>query len=174
MTGIAFKGKILPVEAGQETVRFHVQGSAKAPYEVLFINRGEGNITALCTCQAGGFGMYCKHRFQMLQGDVTHMTAGEDDDLRTLQRWIAGSDIEQAMQALATAEAALKAAKKELARLMELRDEAEWEYCDMGTEEALEKQERVEGKITGCLSRIEQAKAAIKTAKHRIAVAMHD
>lgn len=95
-------------------LRFLVQGSQEDPYEVTFVRRGIGNLSAYCTCRAGQVGRYCKHRVRLLIGDTTDLVSDNPDEAELLEPWLRGSDIEDAMDAVREAEAAVKAAKKRL------------------------------------------------------------
>ncbi len=103
---------------------FLVKGSASDPYEVTFLKEGN-NLTALCTCMAGQNGQYCKHRFRILDGITADIVSDNKSDVTTIQSWLIGSDVEEAMMELAQAEKlvgtdkmAISAAKKKVARAM--------------------------------------------------------
>jgi hypothetical protein len=91
---------------------FSVQGSAPEPYEVRFIRREGGDLTATCTCPAGAMGQYCKHRFSILSGSTTGIVGEKAGDVATVASWLSGSDVEKALLALDQAERELEAAKK--------------------------------------------------------------
>jgi len=105
-------------------IRFQVQGSAAEPYVVTFINRGNGNLSAHCTCPAGENGQYCKHRIAILNGDTAAIVSGNEHEVSMLASWFVGSDIESALKELATAERELERAKKEVSRLKKRLAEA--------------------------------------------------
>ena len=103
---------------------FLVKGSASDPYEVTFLKEGN-NLTALCTCMAGRNGQYCKHRFRILDGIKADIVSDNISDVTTVQSWLIGSDVEEALLELAKAEKlvdadkkAISAAKKKVARAM--------------------------------------------------------
>lgn len=98
-------------------LRFQIQGSAPSPYDVTFVNRGDGNLSAYCTCPAGENGQYCKHRFGILNGDTKAIVSGNEHEVRLVVEWLAGSDIEVALQELSLAERELDRAKKEVSRV---------------------------------------------------------
>jgi hypothetical protein len=85
-------------------------------------------VTATCSCPAGvegPTGQCCKHRISILRGDTHRIVSGNIDDVKIVQGWIAGSDIEIEVQKLAEGEAELEqarqkiaAAKKALAKVM--------------------------------------------------------
>lgn len=109
-----------------KTIQFLVQGSAKEPYEVRFVLSGD-NLSAFCTCPAGKGGQYCKHRFQILEGDPEGVVSGNADEVSTVAGWLPGTDLAAAMALLVEAErrlerekAAVSEAKKHVALAMRL------------------------------------------------------
>lgn len=108
-----------------EEIAFEVQGSAEYPYSVRFIKRSNENLSAYCTCPAGENGQYCKHRFNILAGETKAIVSGNHEDVKTIQCWLPGTDIEKSiikMNELASEaeriKKALSAAKKEVAKAM--------------------------------------------------------
>jgi hypothetical protein len=98
-------------------IKFLVKGSAAEPYETVFDKKGD-NLTATCSCPAGAkgpMGQYCKHRFRILRGDTDGIVSTNIQDVRIVQGWIAGSDVEIAIHNLAEGEAELERAKKKVA-----------------------------------------------------------
>ena len=98
-------------------IKFLVQGSEEEPYEVIF-DKKEGSITATCSCPAGvkGFrGECCKHRTRILRGDSDGIVSANTEDVKIVQGWIVGSDIEIAVQQLSEGEAELERAKRKVA-----------------------------------------------------------
>ena len=105
-------------------INFLVQGSAKDPYEVTFIKDGD-NLAALCTCPAGKMGQYCKHRINILGGSIKNVVSENVDDVKVVESWLPGTDVETALIEVLAAEKEFKAAKqnlmnykKKLARVM--------------------------------------------------------
>jgi hypothetical protein len=94
-----------------ETIHFLVQGSVDEPYEVTFQKAGN-NLSAYCTCAAGQNGQYCKHRFQILEGSTEEIVSGNIGQVPTVVAWLAGTDVAEAMVALAAAEREFGRAKK--------------------------------------------------------------
>ena len=106
-------------------ISFKVQGSAVEPYDVLFVRRSATSLSAYCSCPAGENGQYCKHRFNIIDGIAKGIVSGNVDDVKVVQSWLPGTDVEAAlirMRELETEEArikkALSAAKKEVAKAM--------------------------------------------------------
>jgi uncharacterized Zn finger protein len=103
---------------------FHVKGSSVDPYEVTFIKDGE-SLTAICTCPAGTYGNFCKHRISILDGNSKGISSDNADEAATVVGWLPGTDVEAALTELRQAEkdkdpdkTALNAAKRKLARAM--------------------------------------------------------
>jgi len=107
-----------------EELVFLVKGSSADPYEVTFIKDGD-SLTAICTCPAGNYGNFCKHRISILDGNAKAITSENSDQVVTVVGWLAGTDVEHALSGLREAEKttdpekkALNAAKRKLARAM--------------------------------------------------------
>ena len=103
---------------------FLVKGSASDPYEVTFIKDGD-SLTALCTCPAGQFGNFCKHRITILDGDAKAIVSDNANRVSTIVDWLQGTDVALALAEFRNLEEAgnasksvLAAAKKKLARAM--------------------------------------------------------
>lgn len=99
----------------QELV-FLVKGSTSDTYEVTFIKDG-ASLTALCTCPAGQFGNFCKHRIAILDGDFGSISSDNADQAPIVIEWLEGSDVEAALGALRKAEETTGCTKQELAAL---------------------------------------------------------
>lgn len=107
-----------------EQLVFLVKGSSSDAYEVTFI-KDDTSLTALCTCPAGQFGNFCKHRVTILDGNAGSISSDNADRVPTVMEWLVGTDVEAALSALREAEktagvakADLAALKKKLARAM--------------------------------------------------------
>jgi hypothetical protein len=107
-----------------EELTFLVKGSAKDPYEVIFIKDGD-SLTAICDCPAGTFSNVCKHRVNILDGDARSITSDNADKVPAVVEWLVGSDVEAALNDLRAIEklkdkdkTALNDAKRKLARAM--------------------------------------------------------
>jgi hypothetical protein len=111
-------------EVGMERLEFLIEGSQGDEYFVVFEVNG-GNANAFCTCQAGSNGLYCKHRFGIMDGDVSCLLSDNTADVVRLKGLMKGSDLENAYNRVLEAEAIhttakrnLDAAKKALAKAM--------------------------------------------------------
>jgi uncharacterized Zn finger protein len=96
-----------------ESVKFTVAGSQGDQYAVVFEVTG-GTAKAFCTCQAGTNGQYCKHRFSIMDGDVSRLSSGNTADVVRLKDLMQGTDLAAAYVRVLQAEADCAAAKKEL------------------------------------------------------------
>jgi len=108
-----------------QEIKFEVQGSSPTPYVVTFVRRSIRNLSAYCTCPAGDKGQYCKHRFNILDGEIDAIVSNNLQDIKLVQSWLPGSDIEEAIKNLRDLELAaanikkqLTAAKKYVAKVM--------------------------------------------------------
>lgn len=76
---------------------FYVKGSGKKPYRVAFWKENDSkDIHSACGCPAGKRMQYCKHRFQLIEGDLTNLddsTENAKEKLEILYNWLEDSDI---------------------------------------------------------------------------------
>lgn len=107
-----------------EIINFLVKGSSPEPYKVTF-TKNKNNINAFCTCPAGIYGQYCKHRLAIMAGDSHAVISKNKDEVIIVQSWLPGSDLQEALLELKKAELEhdmarkrLTEAKKNIARIM--------------------------------------------------------
>ena len=107
-----------------EQLVFLVKGSSADPYEVTFIKDGD-SLTAICTCPAGTYGNFCKHRISILDGNFESISSDNASQAAILADWLPGTDVEAALAEMREAEKiadperkVLNAAKRKLARAM--------------------------------------------------------
>jgi hypothetical protein len=86
---------------------FRVKGSAPEPYEVTFTRSGN-NLTTTCTCPAGKNGQYCKHRFGLMEGDLSALVSTNTGDIPKLHELILGTDVADAYRPVHEANNAVK------------------------------------------------------------------
>ena len=103
---------------------FRVKGSSAEPYEITFIKDGD-SLTALCSCPAGQYGNFCKHRIAILDGNGKAVVSDNVDQVAVVRDWLAGTDVAAALAELRAVEqakngpkGALVDAKRKLARAM--------------------------------------------------------
>lgn len=97
------------METNKKEVLFLVQGSEPDPYKVTFSKNGD-NLRGLCNCKAAKNGMACKHRLDVLQNNKKAIIALQLDldDVKLVQTWLIGSDVERCMIELQDAEETAK------------------------------------------------------------------
>ncbi len=95
-------------------ILFEVQGSASKPYIVIFVKRSDTNLSAYCSCPAGGYGLYCEHPLNILDGVTKGIVSDNLDDVKIVQSWLAGTDVEEALIKLRKLEAEAERLKKEI------------------------------------------------------------
>ncbi|MDZ7752762.1 MAG: hypothetical protein U5S82_14095 [Gammaproteobacteria bacterium] len=99
-----------------EEITFYVQGSAPEPYRVTFIRNG-GNLSAYCTCRAGENGMYCKHRFQIMEGLTDDIVSDNTTEVQTVSSWLPGTDVGTIYADVVAIEREIGLLKRRLAKL---------------------------------------------------------
>ena len=77
----------------EKMIKFLVQGSGKEPYRCTFWKVDNYDLHSACTCPAGKKGQYCKHRFALLEGDITNVVDYSEEDFKELQEILKSSDI---------------------------------------------------------------------------------
>ena len=97
-----------------QKISFEVQGSAAEPYGVVFVKRSDTNLSAYCSCPAGENGQYCKHRFSILAGVTKGIVSDNLEDVKIIQSWLPGTDVEEAILKMRELEAEAAKIKKEL------------------------------------------------------------
>lgn len=105
-----------PKEPDLETseLTFLVKGSTPEPYEVTFIKDGN-SLTALCTCPAGQFGNFCKHRISIIDGDGKAIVSDNANEVTTITDWLQGTDVAAALAEFRRLEKTVGASKSEVA-----------------------------------------------------------
>lgn len=96
----------------EETVIFLIQGSAKEPYEVKFSKKDQ-KVIATCTCPAGRFSGYCKHRVSILTNKSNGIISNNIEDVQKISSWIANTEIENALNHFLRMQELEKKAKSE-------------------------------------------------------------
>ncbi len=97
-----------------EEMNFLVKGSSTEPYELTFIKDGD-SLTAICTCPAGTYGNFCKHRISILDGDISSISGDNAEQAKIVVAWLSGTDVEADLKELRAAEAADEPSKKAVA-----------------------------------------------------------
>jgi len=98
-----------------EEIQFQIQGSAKEPY-VITCRKDESHFTLTCTCPAGKFEKWCKHRTHILAGISEGIVSDNADAILEVSNWLQGTPIENAAIELQKAENEYEAIKKRVAK----------------------------------------------------------
>lgn len=105
-------------------LEFVIEGSQGDHYHVTFEKEGD-TLHAFCTCPAGENGLYCKHRFGLMDGSLARLLSSNAGDVEHLQAMMEGTELEaaynrvkEATKAHEATKKALGKAKKDLARAM--------------------------------------------------------
>jgi len=95
-------------------IRMVVQQGDEEPCEVLFQRKGS-NMSASCSCQHEDVNTLCMHRLILLRGELGSMSLveGDERDLPKIPKMVAGTDIDQALKALAAAEEMMQEANQD-------------------------------------------------------------
>ncbi|WP_157139716.1 hypothetical protein [Roseibium aggregatum] len=96
-----------------KSLKFLVSGREAVPYEVI-AKRSGNNFKMTCTCMAGAKGTHCKHRINLLLGDVTSLWSENAKDVEKLAEMVEGTDVQAALADMMAAERAVESAKKHL------------------------------------------------------------
>jgi len=97
-----------------EEVVFEVNGSSSEPYGVVFVKRSETNLSAYCSCRAGENSQSCKHRLSILEGKTDGIVSSNLDQVKIVQSWLAGTDLEKNLKIMRQLESEATRIKKEL------------------------------------------------------------
>lgn len=95
----------------EKIVKFLIQGSGKEPYRCTFWKVDNYDLHSACTCPAGKKGQYCKHRFALLEGDITNVVDYSEEDFKELQEMLKSSDIADFYDEFAKAKTGEKVSK---------------------------------------------------------------
>lgn len=105
-------------------LEFVIEGSKGDHYLVTFEKQG-GSLHAFCSCPAGENGLYCKHRFGLMDGSTARLLSGNPEDVERLKELMQGTELEAAYRRVTEAtnaheatKTALDKAKKDLVKAM--------------------------------------------------------
>ena len=103
---------------------FLVRGSEPQPYEVSFLFDGK-DLLASCICRAGITGQHCKHRIDILKGDLSAIVSHNEAEVSGLINVFKNTPLSTALDDLELKEKELKklqeavsASKKNIGKLM--------------------------------------------------------
>ncbi len=139
--------------------------SGDIPYNVYFKISSDGRLSVFCDCQAGEFGQFCKHKWQLLNGDEKMLVdSNQIDDLRlvhklAIERGVGSlyNAVEQFEHEKKDADKAVKAKKVSVKKVIDKRGSlSELEYI-----EVTNTQFKAEQMVAYIKHRISQEKKAV-------------
>lgn len=105
---------------------FRVRSSSGNGLYLVEASKVGENLRLTCTCEAGDHGMHCKHRINLLLGDLTDLVDGREQDVIALRDLAVGTEVAKRLaeviaieREMNDARRRLSASKKALARAME-------------------------------------------------------
>lgn len=99
-----------------DSIEIHIRGSTGTPYIATFVRTGD-TLHTTCSCQAGVKKIHCKHRLQLLDGNISSVVEPIVDDLENrLSAILQGTLVQSAIQAVVVADTEAKAAADRLKR----------------------------------------------------------
>lgn len=99
-----------------DEVVFQIQGSSDEPYSVVVSRSEKGQLTAQCSCPAGEFNRFCKHRRQILDGEAAVIISDNVNDIEVIKSWLPNTEVELVLKQLAELETEQARIKKELTK----------------------------------------------------------
>jgi BRCA1 C Terminus (BRCT) domain len=77
----------------EDALCFSVKGSTGNIYEIT-ARKAAGQLRMTCTCQAGQNRIWCKHRTELLDGDISNLLSDNVSDIKKLAEWAVGVEVE--------------------------------------------------------------------------------
>lgn len=99
-----------------ENYSFFVQGSSSEPYEVT-VKHSEQKFNVFCTCPAGEIGQNCKHKLQVISGELSKpskIVSGDLDKLSSIPDIVKKFPIMEALTNLGILEKEAENIKKQI------------------------------------------------------------
>ena len=98
--------------------RFNILSSDEVTIYTVDFELGNGKLIVQCDCPAGAFGKLCKHKLQLLAGDLVNLAnPAQEDDYREVMNWIRQSPLPNMIDQVSLFEKDLEKIKIHLSRL---------------------------------------------------------
>ena len=88
-------------------ITFLIQGSALAPYEVIF-NSTEASLQISCNCSAGLFKKLCKHKINLLNGSSLNLISENKEQIPLIQNLVKNTYIPEILNEITIVENDIK------------------------------------------------------------------
>lgn len=105
-----------------EKLEFVMLGSKGDQYKVVFKKQGY-SLRAFCSCKAGRYGRYCRHRTEIMDGDITNLLSYNTEDVERLYDLLAGTHLESAYRKMLEEQNRYKEGCATLEQLRSLKNE---------------------------------------------------
>jgi hypothetical protein len=106
-------------------ISFEIESKSSGETYRLTATQIEGGLSFTCTCKAGAIGQQCRHRTDILYGDVSEVPATAIENAQLIGQWLQGTSLEKSLSDLVALERAhgqlkkqIGDKKKEIGRLM--------------------------------------------------------
>lgn len=98
--------------------RINMLSSDEVTIYTVDFELGDGKLIVQCDCPAGAFGKLCKHKLQLLAGDLANLAnVTQEDDYREVMNWIQQSQLPNMIDQLSIVEKELEKKKTQLSIL---------------------------------------------------------
>lgn len=92
--------------------KFQVASSDGVSVYVVSCELDAGKLYVYCDCQAGGFGKWCKHKAQVVLGELPNSrNSSASSDISTVLEWVNNTQIAELIGEIQRAEDEIKKAK---------------------------------------------------------------
>lgn len=96
---------------------FEVMSGDGITVYVVSFELDSGKLYVYCNCQAGSFGKWCKHKTQLVLGDLSGLrNSAQSSDMPEVLEWVKDSKIAQLVSEMRVAEDEMKKAKARMDR----------------------------------------------------------
>ena len=96
---------------------FEVMSSDGIRVYVVSFELDFGKLYVYCNCQAGSWGKWCKHKMQLVLGDLSGLrNSAQSSDMPEVLEWVKDSKIAQLVSEMQVADDEMKKAKARMDR----------------------------------------------------------
>jgi hypothetical protein len=111
------KGEVvLMSEAGKADVSllYFVKSESTAETYQLEASSKDGRVSFLCTCLGAQNGAACKHRLNLIHGDITNLVVDGSSEVPALKAMLAGTSLERSIDILSELEKEAEVLKRRI------------------------------------------------------------
>ena len=96
--------------------RFRSQSSGES-YVLEAALRPSGGFRLSCSCVAGEFGQFCKHKLALMAGDYRDLVDGNDLDIASFKSMMNGTTVPEMLNQLVETEEAIRVGQSRLKKI---------------------------------------------------------